>query len=228
MIHLYTSSTPNGHKASIMLEEAKLEYEFTYIRLGEKQQKQDWFLELNPNGRIPVVVDKDKDDFVVFESGAILIYLAEKSGMFLPSDSRKRSQVIQWLMFQMGGIGPMQGQAHVFVRYAPEEIPYAINRYQDETRRLYEVYDQRLADHEYLCGDVSIADFATFPWVRSHAWAKVDVSDLEHLQRWLALMESRPGVLRGLDIPEKAKDRTEKKDKETAVESGKNMLVGKE
>lgn len=226
MIHLYTSSTPNGHKASIMLEETKLDYEFTYIQLGKKEQKQDWFLKLNPNGRIPVIVDND--DFVVFESGAVLIYLAEKSGQFLPPDVRKRSQVIQWLMFQMGGVGPMQGQAHVFVRYAPEEIPFAIKRYQDETRRLYEVYDQRLADHEYLCDDVSIADFATFPWVRSHAWAKVDVSDLEHLQRWLVLMESRSGVQRGLNIPEKAKDRTEKKDKEAVIQSGKNMLVGKE
>lgn len=232
MIHLYTSSTPNGYKASIMLEECGLEYEFTYIRLGKLQQKEDWFLKMNPNGRIPVIVDKDNDDFVVFESGAILIYLAEKADKFLPVDVKKRSQVLQWLMFQMGGIGPMQGQAHVFVRYAPEKIPFAIERYQNETRRLYEVYDQRLADREYLCDDVSIADFATFPWVRSHAWAKVEISDLTNLQRWLNVMEARPGVQRGLQIPESTDKLKSQSVGNTAqddfVKSAQKMLVGSE
>lgn len=233
MIHLYTSSTPNGYKASIMLEESGIDYDFTYIRLGSLQQKEDWFLKLNPNGRIPVIVDKDNDDFVVFESGAILIYLAEQSGQFLPTDSKKRSQVLQWLMFQIGGIGPMQGQAHVFVRYAPEKIPFAIERYQNETRRLYEVYDQRLADFEYLCDEVSIADFATFPWVRSHPWAKVDITDLDHLNRWLALMEERPAVQRGLQVPEstdklKSESKSDNSSKEEFIKSAQSMLVGRE
>lgn len=231
MIHLYTSSTPNGYKASILLEECGLDYDFTYVRLGELQQKEDWFLKMNPNGRIPVIVDKDEDDYVVFESGAILIYLAEKSGMFLPVGAKKRSEVLQWLMFQMGGIGPMQGQAHVFVRYAPEKIPFAIKRYQDETRRLYEVYDQRLADREYICDDISIADFATFPWVRSYQWAKVDISDLANLNRWLVLMEARPGVQRGLLIPEstdKLKSDNNDAAKKDFVKSAQNMLMGKD
>lgn len=236
MIHLFTSSTPNGYKASIMLEECSIEYDFTYVRLGELQQKEDWFLKLNPNGRIPVIVDHDNDNFVVFESGAILIYLAEQSGMFLPTDFKKRSEVLQWLMFQMGGIGPMQGQAHVFVRYAPEKIPFAIDRYQNETRRLYEVYDQRLAEYEYLCGEVSIADFATFPWVRSHRWAKVDIDDLTNLNRWLALMEGRSAVQRGLQIPEstdklKSKSKSSTSDnnsKDEFIKSARSMLVGPE
>lgn len=232
MIHLYTAATPNGHKASIMLEEADINYEFTQIQLGEMQQKQDWYLQMNPNGRIPVIVDHDNDDFVVFESGAILIYLAELSGRFLPTDAKKRSEVIQWLMFQMGGVGPMQGQAHVFVRYAPEQIPFAIERYQNETRRLYEVYNHRLADHEFLCDELSIADFATFPWVRSHQWAKVDVSDLSHLQRWLAQMEARPKVQGGLAVPEviDVKKMVDDEDKKSArkdfIKSAQNMLVG--
>lgn len=216
-----------------MLEESGIDYDFTYIRLGSLQQKDDWFLKLNPNGRIPVIVDKDNDDFVVFESGAILIYLAEQSGQFLPTDSKKRSQVLQWLMFQIGGIGPMQGQAHVFVRYAPEKIPFAIERYQNETRRLYEVYDQRLADFEYLCDEVSIADFATFPWVRSHPWAKVDITDLDHLNRWLALMEERPAVQRGLQVPEstdklKSESKSDNSSKEEFIKSAQSMLVGRE
>lgn len=232
MIQLYTSQTPNGHKASIMLEECGVDYDFTYVRLGELQQKEDWFLKMNPNGRIPVIVDKDNNDFVVFESGAILIYLAEKFGQFLPTDADKRSDVMQWLMFQMGGIGPMQGQAHVFVRYAPEKIQFGIDRYQSETRRLYEIYDQRLADREFLCDELSIADFATFPWVYIHQWAKVDISDLENLKRWIATLLARPGVQAGLAIPEPidiekmlAAGNDEDKDSKI-VKSGQNMLVG--
>lgn len=232
MIQLYTASTPNGHKASIMLEETGLAYQWQKIALGELEQKQDWFLKLNPNGRIPVIVDYDNNDFTVFESGAILMYLADKTGMLLPEDANKRSQVIQWLMFQMGGIGPMQGQAHVFVRYAPEKIPFGIERYQAETKRLYTVYDHRLAEHEYLCGDYSIADIAAFPWIRSHNWAKVPIDDLPNLQRWLAQMEDRPAVQRGLAIPEDPdpKQVTESKDgnnkdKDQIVREGSNMLV---
>lgn len=231
MIDLYTSITPNGHKASIMLEETGLDYEFTYVHLQKGEQKQPSFLKMNPNGRIPVIVDRENDDFVVFESGAILIYLAEKAGKFLPTDAKKRSEVLQWLMFQMGGLGPMQGQAHVFVRYAPEKIPFGIQRYQDETRRLYEIYDQRLSDNEYLCGDVSIADFATFPWVLVHKWAKVDIDDLPNLQRWLETMNARPGVQAGLQIPEpmnmaKTLAEADEKERSNLQQAGQSILVG--
>lgn len=181
MIDLYTAPTPNGWKVSIALEEIGLPYKVVPIDLGKRVQKEAWYLELNPNGRIPTIVDRDADDFAVFESGAILIYLAEKSGQLLPADGRGRSVALQWLMFQMGGIGPMQGQANVFVRYAPEKIPYAINRYQRETRRLYQVLDNQLADEEFLAGDYSIADIATWPWVRRYYWAGVPIDGLDHL-----------------------------------------------
>ena len=138
---------------------------------------------------------------MVFESGAILIYLAEKSGVFLPTEPKQRSRVLQWLMLQMGGLGPMQGQAHVFYRYAPEKIPYAINRYQLETRRLYEVLDGQLGNNEFLAGDLSIADFAMFPWVRRHRWAGVEIEDLPNLCRWQQALAARPAVQRGLDVP---------------------------
>jgi len=201
MIKLYTAPTPNGWKISIMLEELGLPYRVRPIRLDQNEQKEPWFLELNPNGRIPVIVDTDADDLAVFESGAILLYLAEKTGRFLPSDPKKRSQVIQWLMFQMGGLGPMQGQAHVFFRYAPEPIAYAIERYQKETARLYEILDERLKDREYLVDEYSIADMATWPWVRLHGWAGVSIDDLPQLQRWCETMEKRPAVQRGFEIP---------------------------
>lgn len=224
MIKLYTAGTPNGRKVSIMLEETGLEYEFQAINLGEKEQKQDWFLQLNPNGRIPVIVDKEADDFVVFESGAILLYLAEKSGQLLPRDEKLRSQVLQWLMFQMGGVGPMQGQAHVFVRYAPEKIPFAIERYQNETRRLYEVYNTQLAANDYICGEYSIADIATFPWIRSYEWAGVEIDDLPHLQRWMQQMEARPAVQRGLAIPVPASPSKAQQEADK-TQAGRNMLV---
>jgi len=201
MLELLTATTPNGYKASIFLEELGLAYETRHIQLGDMEQKQDWFLRLNPNGRIPVIIDHDNDDLVVFESGAILVYLAEKTGSYLPASGPARYRVMQWLMFQMGGVGPMQGQANVFHRYAPEKLPWAIERYQKETRRLYQVMDRQLADHEYLAGDLSIADFATFPWVRGHGWSGVDIAGLEHLQRWLNDLEQRPAVQRGLNVP---------------------------
>lgn len=209
MIELYSATTPNGYKASIMLEETGLPYRVRAINLGEKEQKQDWYLRLNPNGRIPTIVDHDNGDFVVFESGAILIYLAEKSGMFLPSAPSQRSRVLQWLMFQMAGIGPMQGQANVFYRYAPEKIPYAIKRYQNETRRLYEVLEGRLQEREYLADELSIADFATFPWIRVHEWAGVDLDGLPNLQRWLRTLAARPGVERGLGVPARVEPKSD-------------------
>jgi GST-like protein len=201
MIDLYTAPTPNGWKASIMLEEVGLPYEVHPIRLDRQEQKQDWFAKINPNGRIPAIVDRDEDDFAVFESGAILIYLAEKTGRLLPADRRGRSTAFQWLMFQMSGVGPMQGQANVFFRYAPEKIPFAIERYQKETRRLYEILDGALAEREYLAGDYSIADVATWPWVRIHGWAGVEIDGLPQLQRWLERVGERPAVAAGWRIP---------------------------
>ena len=205
MITLYTAATPNGHKASIMLEETALEYRVHPLALGQGEQKQDWYLQINPNGRIPAIIDHDADDFAVFESGAILFYLAEKSGLFLPPEmpenAKVRSLVLQWLMFQMGGLGPMMGQANVFYKYAQEKIPYAIERYQKETRRLLEVLDTRLADNEYLAGAYSIADIANFAWARTATWSGVESRDLEHLSRWIEAIRARPAVQRGLDVP---------------------------
>jgi GST-like protein len=223
MIELFSATTPNGYKASIMLEETGLPYTSRHIQLGEKEQKQDWFLKINPNGRIPAIIDHDNDDFAVFESGAILIYLAEKSGKFLPSDPKQRSRVMQWLMFQMGGIGPMQGQANVFYRYAPEKIPFAIERYQNETRRLYEVLEGQLEGREYLVDEVSIADFATFPWVRVHEWAGVSIDGLPNVERWLKTMAARPGVDRGLGVPARVELRTDK-DAEEGSKEGRKII----
>jgi glutathione S-transferase/GST-like protein len=201
MITLYSAATPNGYKASIILEELALPYELRVVDLGGQEQKQDWFLSLNPNGRIPVIVDREADDFVVFESGAILLYLAEKTGRLLPKDAKGRSRVIQWLMFQMGGVGPMMGQANVFFRYLPEKIPLAIDRYQGEVRRLFGVLNGRLTNEEYLAGDYSIADIATWPWVYSHGWSGVSLDDFPHLRRWLEQIRMRPAVERGLQRP---------------------------
>lgn len=210
MIDLYTSATPNGWKASIMLEELGVPFTVNPISLSQGDQKLPDYLKLNPNGRIPTIVDREVDadagdgsrGFAVFESGAILLYLAEKYGRFLPSEPLARSQVVQWLMFQMGGVGPMQGQANVFFRYAPEKIPYAIERYQTETKRLYRVLEERLKDREFLVGDYSIADIAHWSWVSIHFWAGVDISDLPHLQRWIKTIGARPAVQRGIVIPE--------------------------
>jgi GST-like protein len=202
MIELYTSPTPNGWKASIALEELELPYTVHPIALQNLEQKQEWYLKINPNGRIPTIVDKDNGDFAVFESGAILIYLAEKTGQLMPSDVKGRSRVIQWLMFQMGGIGPMMGQANVFFRYAPEKIPFAIDRYHRECRRLFEVLDKQLGAHEYLAGDYSIADIATWSWVFTYNWSGVDIDGLDHLKRWLDVVGERPAVQRGRLVPE--------------------------
>lgn len=224
MIDLYTSATPNGWKASITLEELGLDYELHPISLSNGEQKQDWHLELNPNGRIPTIVDRDEDNYVVFESGAILEYLAEKTGQLMPTDRKGRFEVIQWLMSQMSGIGPMQGQANVFYRYAAEKIPYAIERYQTETKRLYRVLDKRLEHREYLAGDYSIADIANWAWVSIHFWAGVDIDDLPHLQRWIKAIGARPAVQRGIEVPEKVEFDLSDADKSAA--SGASILVG--
>ncbi len=220
MIELYTAPTPNGYKVSIMLEELGLPYETFALDLGNLDQKRPEFLKINPNGRIPAMIDREAGDFAVFESGAILIYLAEKCGRFLSPDPKKRSQTIQWLMFQMGGIGPMQGQAHVFVHYAPEKIPFAIERYQKETRRLYQVLDGQLRGKDAIVGEVSIADFAAYPWVRSHEWAGVGLDGLPDLQRWMALMNERPGVQRGLAVPRRVDRRAARR----VAEIGKKII----
>ena len=201
MIELFTAATPNGHKVSIALEELGLPYALRVLDLGQQEQKQPGFLAINPNGRIPAIIDHDADDFAVFESGAILIYLAEKTGKLMAGDPRGRSRVIQWLMFQMGGIGPMMGQANVFFRYFPEKIQPAIDRYQGECARLFRVLDGHLRDHEYLAGDYSIADIANWAWVRTHRWSGVPVDDFPDLQRWLALIRARPAVQRGILRP---------------------------
>jgi GST-like protein len=226
MITLYTAPTPNGHKASIMLEELGVPYKVQPVNIGTGEQKKPEYMKLNPNGRIPTIVDHDNGDpstglgtgFAVFESGAILIYLAEKFGRLLPQDLKGRSEVIQWLMFQMGGIGPMQGQANVFYRYWPEKYQPGIDRYQKETRRLYEVLDTRLAGREFLCGEYSIADIATYPWVKIHAWAGVEVEGLPHLKAWMTRMWERPAVQRGLAVPGKI-------DPDAIVKSAQNIVV---
>lgn len=209
MIDLYTASTPNGWKASVALEELALPYTVHALDLGAGDQKGDAFLAINPNGRIPAIVDHEAGDLAVFESGAILIYLAEKAGALLPTDVAGRSRAIQWLMFQMGGVGPMMGQANVFSRYATEKIPYAIERYQRESRRLFEVLDGQLAREEYLAGPYSIADIANWCWVSTYAWSGVSVDGLSHLRRWLDAVGERPAVKRGRAVPGKLADSEE-------------------
>ena len=201
MIDLYTAPTPNGHKASCTLEAMGLEYETHFINIGEGEQKTPEYLAINPNGRIPTIVDRDNDDFAVFESGAIMIYLAEKTGKLMPTDTKGRSRVIQWLMFQMGGVGPMMGQANVFYRYFPEKIQPAIDRYQNECRRLFEVLDTHLGNNEWLADDYSIADIANWCWVRTHKWSGASVDGLDNLDRWVNVMRDQPGMSAGLDVP---------------------------
>jgi GST-like protein len=201
MISLYTAATPNGHKVSIALEELGLPYQLGLLDLASGVQKQPAFLAISPNGRIPAIVDHGAEDFAVFESGACLIYLAEKTGQLMPADAKGRSLVMQWLMFQMGGIGPMMGQANVFFRYFPEKIPSVIDRYQGECKRLFRVLDERLKEHEFLAGDYSIADIANWAWVRTHRWSGVDIGDLPHLRRWRDAIRARPAVAKGIEQP---------------------------
>jgi glutathione S-transferase len=225
MIELFTAATPNGWKASITLEELGLPYRVRKISFDAKEQKEPWYLRINPNGKIPAIIDHENDDFVVFESGALMIYLAEKTGALLPTDAKSRSRVIQWLMFQMGGVGPMMGQANVFYRYAPENLPYAIERYQREVRRLFEVLDAQLAEHEYVAGEYSIADIAHWAWVHSYKWSGVSIDGLEHLERWLRLVGARPAVQRGKDVPEPTDLDEMVRKAESAVAKGRGMLV---
>jgi GSH-dependent disulfide-bond oxidoreductase len=221
MIDLYTSATPNGWKASVTLEECGLPYEVHAIDMGKGQQKEPWFLKINPNGRIPAIVDRDLDNFPIFESGALMIYCAEKSGKLLPTDVKGRSKVIHWLMFQMGGIGPMMGQANVFFRYWPEKYQPAIDRYQHESRRLFEVLNNQLKDNEWLAGDFSIADIANFCWARTYFWSGVNVEGLDSLLKWIERINERPLTQAGLKVPI---DRSKMLSEATTSEGAKRMV----
>ena len=218
MIDLYTFPTPNGHKASCALEALEMEYTVHTVNISEGEQKKPEFLALNPNGRIPVIVDRDNDDFPVFETGAIMIYLAEKAGKLLPTEVKGRSRVIQWLMFQMGGLGPMMGQANVFYRYFPEKIQPAIDRYQHETRRLFEVLDTRLGENEWLADDYSIADIANWCWARTYKWSGVSIDGLDNLGRWLDVMKEQPGMSAGIEVPFSLGNLLEDEDEEARKE----------
>src|SRR6056300_2112249 len=201
MIHLYTASTPNGHKVSCLLEALEMPYEIHSVNLAEGEQLKSDFLKISPNGRIPAIVDTDNDDLSIFESGAIMIYLAEKTGKLIPSDVKGRAKVTEWVMFQMGGIGPMMGQANVFFRYFPEKIQPAIDRYQNEGRRLFEVLDDHLSKQEWLAKDYSIADIANWCWVRTYKWSGISIEGLDHLQQWMKAMYDQPGMSAGLSVP---------------------------
>ncbi len=203
MIELYTWPTPNGHKIHIMLEETALPYRVHPVDIGNGDQFDPEFLKISPNNKMPAIIDQEGPDgrpYSLFESGAILIYLAEKTGRFMPRDTSGRFDVIQWVMFQMGSIGPMLGQAHHFRHYAPEPIPYAIARYTNEASRLYNVMDRRLKDHAFLAGDYSIADIASFPWLRSWERQGQNMDDYPNLKRWFEAIAARPAVQRGLQV----------------------------
>ena len=201
MIDFYTAPTPNGHKVSCTLEAMELEYETHVVNLMENEQKKPEFLAISPNGRIPAIVDRDVDNLQIFESGAIMIYLAEKTGKLMPTDLNEKAKVLEWLMFQMGGIGPMMGQANVFFRYFPEKIQPAIDRYQNEGRRLFEVLDTHLAKQDWLAKDYSIADIANWCWVRTYKWSGISIEGLNNLERWMKAMYDQPGMSAGLEVP---------------------------
>jgi len=203
MIDLYTASTPNGRKISIMLEEVALPYRAHKVDLGKDEQFHPEFLKISPNNKIPAIVDQEGPDgkpISMFESGAILIYLAEKTGRFMPDEPRARYDVLQWLMFQMGGVGPMFGQANHFIKFADEKVPYAIDRYRNEAMRLLGVMDRRLADVDFLAGDYSIADIATWPWVMRAEWYDTDWTAFPNTKRWYDAIGERPAVKRGKDV----------------------------
>jgi len=204
MIDLYTWTTPNGRKVSIMLEELALPYRVHPINIGQGEQYKPEYVKINPNSKIPSIVDPEGPDgrpIAMMESGAILIYLARKTGKLFPQADRAKYEVLQWLMFQMGGVGPMFGQTHHFLRSAKEQVPYAIERYMKETRRLYGVLNERLKDSEYLADGYSIADIATYPWVARYEWHKTDLNDFPHVKRWFDAIAARPAVQRGMNVP---------------------------
>jgi len=230
VIDLYYWPTPNGWKVTIFLEETGTPYRVVPVNIGKGEQFAPEFLRISPNNRMPAIVDPDGPDgapISIFESGAILIYLAEKTGQFLPQDPRRRYQALEWLMFQMGGVGPMFGQASHFLRYAPEKIPYAIDRYTNESRRLCRVLDARLADHDFVAGEYSIADMAIFPWV--HALERVvGLDEMPHLARWLTTLRARPAVERGLAVLDDQRRATgEMSDEARSILFGARQLAGR-
>ena len=220
MIELYTSPTPNGHKVSCTLEAMNLEYNAKLVNLTDGDQHKPEFLKISPNGRIPAIIDKGNNNLHMFESGAIMIYLAEKTGLLMSNDPLKKAKVLEWLMFQMGGVGPMMGQANVFFRYFPEKIQPAIDRYQNEGRRLFEVLDTQLGKQEWLAKDYSIADIANWCWVRTHKWSGISIEGLDHLERWMKAMYEQPGMSAGLEVPIKMESLLD--DDEKAKEFAKN------
>ena len=222
MIKLYTAPTPNGHKVSCLLEALEMDYEAILVNLSEGEQKKPNFLKISPNGRIPAIVDTE-NDLSIFESGAIMIYLADKAGKLIPQDTDRRYKVMEWLMFQMGGIGPMMGQANVFYRYFPEKLQPAIDRYQNEGRRLFEVLDKQLNDNDWLAGDYSIADIANWCWVRTHKWSGITTDGLENLERWKNAMYEQPGMQAGIKVPVKVESllKSEKDTKAFAKDAAK-------
>jgi len=222
MIKLYTAPTPNGHKISCLLEALQMDYEAIIVNLSEGEQFKPDFLKISPNGRIPAIVDTE-NDLSIFEPGAIMIYLADKAGKLIAQDTAKRYKVMEWLMFQMGGIGPMMGQANVFYRYFPEKLQPAIDRYQNEGRRLFEVLDKQLKDNEWLAGDYSIADIANWCWVRTHKWSGISTDGLENLERWKNAMYEQPGMQAGIKVPVKVENllKSEKDTKAFAKDAAK-------
>jgi GST-like protein len=228
MIDLYFWMTPNGYKVTIMLEELGWKYNVIPVNIGKGDQFKPDFLKISPNNRMPALVDHDGPDgkpISVFESGAMLMYLAEKAGFkFMPQDMRRRYKVIEWLMFQMASVGPMLGQAHHFRRYAPEKIEYAVDRYTNEARRIYGVIDKRVGEVPYLAGEYSIADMATYPWLRTHNWQGQDLNDFPNLKRWYDSIEARPAVQRGLAV---MKDEVERARNQPPDKSSWDILFGK-
>ncbi len=224
MIDLYYWTTPNGHKITIFLEEAQVNYKIKLINIGKGEQFDPEFLKISPNNRIPAIVDHSPTDegqpISVFESGAILLYLGKKTQQFLPTDSRGWVEVVQWLFWQMGGLGPMLGQNHHFSHYAPEKIPYAIERYVKETQRLYGVLDECLQDREYIAGDYSLADMAVYPWIVPYQQQQQNLSDFPHVQRWFEIMKNRPAVQRAYAIAKNLKTEA------TITEASKKILFG--
>jgi GST-like protein len=200
MIDLYTFTTPNGRKASIILEEVGLPYNVHKIDITKNEQFTPEYVAINPNSKIPAIIDRDTE-ITVFESGAILIYLADKTGKFLPTEQKQRYQVLEWLMLQMGSVGPMFGQLNHFKKFAPEKIPYAIERYEKETLRIYGVLDKQLADNKFICGDYSIADIATYPWVAIYKFQGLTLDNHPNLKRWVEMLQERPAVQRGMAVP---------------------------
>ena len=221
MIKLFTAPTPNGHKVSCTLEALNLDYQAHLVNLSEGEQKKPNFLKISPNGRIPAIIDTS-NNLSVFESGAIMIYLADKANKLISQDPIKRSKVTEWLMFQMGGVGPMMGQANVFFRYFPEKIQPAIDRYQNESRRLFEVLNNHLQENEWLAGEYSIADIANWCWVRTHKWSGVSIDGLENLDRWKNAMYDQPGMLKGIKVPVEIDMEKNLKDKDKTKEFIKN------